>query len=118
MERPYQRPVPGPHEMRAPHHPAGGGAETARAQAHTHERDTRGLPEGQTDRARGTHRPHGMAYRRARVRDTRKGPGHGKGAQGRGQGAQVQGAGRGEVGERAGQGVGDGRRDPRHGQGA
>ena len=47
-----------------------------------------------------------------------EGPGHGKGAQGRGQGAQVQGAGRGEVGERAGQGVGDGRRDPRHGQGA
>ena len=47
-----------------------------------------------------------------------EGPGHGKGAQGRGQGAQVQGAGRGEVGERAGQGVVDGRRDPRHGQGA
>ena len=47
-----------------------------------------------------------------------EGPGHGKGAQGRGQGARVQGAGRGEVGERAGQGVGDGRRDPRHGQGA
>ena len=47
-----------------------------------------------------------------------EGSGHGKGAQGRGQGAQVQGAGRGEVGERAGQGVVDGRRDPRHGQGA
>ena len=47
-----------------------------------------------------------------------EGPGHGKGAQGHGQGAQVQGVGRGEVGERAGQGVGDGRRDPRHGQGA
>ena len=73
MERPYQRPVPGPREMRAPHHPAGGGADTARARAHTHERDTRGLPEGQPDRARGTHRPHGMAYQRARVRDTRTG---------------------------------------------
>ena len=73
VERPYQRPVPGPREMRAPHHPAGGGADTARARAHTHERDTRGLPEGQPDRARGTHRPHGMAYQRARVRDTRTG---------------------------------------------
>ena len=73
VERPYQRPVPGPREMRAPHHPAGGGANTARARAHTHERDTRGLPEGLLDRARGTHRPHGMAYQRARVRDTRTG---------------------------------------------
>ena len=73
VERPYQRPVPGPREMRAPHHPAGGGADTARARAHTHERDTRGLPEGLPDRARGTHRPHGMAYQRARVRDTRTG---------------------------------------------
>ena len=73
VERPYQRPVPGPREMRAPHHPAGGGADTARARAHTHEKDTRGLPEGQPDRARGTHRPHGMAYQRARVRDTRRG---------------------------------------------
>ena len=73
MERPYQRQVPGPRDMRAPHHPAGGGADTARARAHTHERDTRGLPEGQPDRARGTHRPHGMAYQRARVRDTRTG---------------------------------------------
>ena len=49
------------------------GADTARARAHTHEKDTRGLPEGQPDRARGTHRPHGMAYQRARVRDTRTG---------------------------------------------
>ena len=73
MERPYQRPVPGPREMRAPHHPGGGGADTARARAHTHEKDTRGLPEGQPDQARGTHRPHGMAYQRASVRDTRTG---------------------------------------------
>ena len=50
VERPYQRPVPGPREMRTPHHPGGGGADTARARAHTHERDTRGLPEGQPDR--------------------------------------------------------------------
>ena len=53
--------------------PRGGGADTARARAHTHERDTRGLPEGQPDRARGTHRPRQMAYQRARVRDTRMG---------------------------------------------
>ena len=49
------------------------GADTARARAHTHEKDTRGPPEGQPDRARGTHRPPGMAYQRARVRDTRTG---------------------------------------------
>ena len=53
--------------------PRGGGADAAGARAHTHERDTRGLPEGQPDRARGTHRPRGMAYQRARVRDTRTG---------------------------------------------
>ena len=49
------------------------GADTARARAHTHEKDTRGPPEGQPDRGRGTHRPHGMAYQRARIRDTRTG---------------------------------------------
>ena len=73
VERPYQRPVPGPRELRTPHHPGGGGADTARARAHTHEGDTRGQPEGQPDRARGTQRPRGMAYQRARVRDTRTG---------------------------------------------
>ena len=73
MERLYQRPVPGPREVRTPHNPGGGGADAARARAHTHERGTPGLPEGQLDRARGTHRPRGMAYQRARVRDTRKG---------------------------------------------
>ena len=51
----------------------GGGADTARAREHTHGRDTRGLPERQPDRARGTHRPRGMVYQRARVRDTRTG---------------------------------------------
>ena len=70
VERPYQRPVPGPREVRTPHHPAGG-ADAAGARAHTHAKGTRGLPGGQPDRARGTHRPHGMAYQRARVRDTR-----------------------------------------------
>ena len=49
------------------------GTDTARARAHTHKKDTRGPPEGQPDRARGTHRPHGMAYQRARIRDTRTG---------------------------------------------
>ena len=71
VERPYQRPVPGPRELRTPHHSGGGGAEVAGARAHTHAKDTRGLPEGQPDQACGTHRPRGMAYQRARVRDTR-----------------------------------------------
>ena len=48
VERPYQRPVPGPGEMRAPHHPAGGGADTARARAHT-----RKAHAGTTGRATG-----------------------------------------------------------------
>ena len=73
VERPYQRPVPGPREVRTPHHPGGGGADAAGARAHTHAKGTRGLPEGQPDRARGTHRPRGMVYQRARVRDTRTG---------------------------------------------
>ena len=73
MERPYQRPVPGPREVRTPHHRGGGGADAAGARAHTHAKGTRGLPEGQPDRARRTHRPRGMAYQRARVRDTRTG---------------------------------------------
>ena len=71
--RPYQRPVPGPREVRTPHHPGGGGADTTGARAHTHIEGTRGLPEGQPDRARGTHRPRGMAYQRATLRDTRTG---------------------------------------------
>ena len=53
--------------------PRGGGADTAGAQAHTHAKGTRGLPEGQPDRDCGTHRPRGMAYQRTRVRDTRTG---------------------------------------------
>ena len=52
MVRPYQRPVPGPREVRTPHHRGGGGADTAGARAHTHVKGTRGLPEGQPDRAR------------------------------------------------------------------
>ena len=73
MERPYQRPVPGLRGVRTPHHPGGGGADVAGVRAHTHAKGTRGLPEGQPDRARGTHRPRGMAYQRARVRDNRTG---------------------------------------------
>ena len=73
VERPYQRPVPGPREVRTPHHLGGGGADAAGARAHTHAKGMRGLPEGQPDRARGTHRPRGMAYQRARVRDSQKG---------------------------------------------
>ena len=73
MVWPYQRPVPGPGEVRTPHHPGGGRADAAGARAHTHAKGTRGLPEGQPDRARGTHRPRGMAYQRARIRNTRTG---------------------------------------------
>ena len=53
--------------------PRGGGADAGGARAHTYAKGTRGLPEGQPDRARGTHRPLGMVYQRARVRDTRTG---------------------------------------------
>ena len=53
--------------------PRGGGVDAAGARAHTHAKGTRGLPEGQPDRARGTHRPRGMAYQRARVRDNQTG---------------------------------------------
>ena len=74
VERPYQRPVPGLRKVRTPHHQGGGRADAAGAQTHTHAKGTRGLPEGQPDRARGTHRPRRMAYQRARVRDTRTGP--------------------------------------------
>ena len=45
----------------------------ARVRAHTHAEGARGLPQGQADRARGTHRPRGMAYQQARVRDIRTG---------------------------------------------
>ena len=47
------------------------GADDVRARAHTHAKDTRGIREGQPHQARGTHRPHGRAYQRARVRDIR-----------------------------------------------
>ena len=62
----------------------GGEADAAGARAHTHAKGTRGLPEGQSDRARGTHRPRGMAYQRARVRDTRTGRQRGTRGAGRG----------------------------------
>ena len=48
VERPYQRPVPGPREVRTPHHPGGGRADAAGARAHTHERNA-----GTTRRATG-----------------------------------------------------------------
>ena len=51
----------------------GGGADAPRARARTHTKETRGKPEGQPDRARGTHRPNGMAYQQARIRDAQTG---------------------------------------------
>ena len=53
--------------------PRGGGADAVGARAHAHAKDTRGLPEGQPNRARGTNRPRWMAYQRARVGDIRTG---------------------------------------------
>ena len=74
LERPYGRPAPEPRVVRAPQRPGGGGgAYAAGARAHTHATDTWRGPEGQPDRARGTHRPHGIAYRQAKGRDTRAG---------------------------------------------
>ena len=75
MEQPYQRRARGPREVRAPHQPGegGGSAGPAGARAHTETKNTRGIPERQSDRARGTHRPRGMVYQRARARDTQTG---------------------------------------------
>ena len=41
VERPYQRPVPGPRKVRTPHHPGGGGR-TPRERERTHTKGTRG----------------------------------------------------------------------------
>ena len=41
VERPYQRPVPGPREVRTPHHP-GGGERTPRERERTHTQRARG----------------------------------------------------------------------------
>ena len=51
MERPYQRPVPGPREMRAPHHPAGSGhRESASAHTRKGHAGTTGRPTGPSAR--------------------------------------------------------------------
>ena len=57
MERPYQRPVPGPREMRTPHHPGGGGADTANRER-THTKGTHGdyRKGNRTERAERTDR--------------------------------------------------------------
>ena len=49
MERPYQRPAPGPRGVRAPHQPGeeGGGKRTPRERERTHTQRTRGeYPKG------------------------------------------------------------------------
>ena len=74
MEGPYLRPAQMLRMVRAPHWPGQGGcANTTAAGVHTHTTGTRRRAEGQLDRARGTHRPHGMAYQQAKERDTRMG---------------------------------------------
>ena len=42
VERPYQRPVPGPREVRTPHGPGGVGGRTPRERERTHTKGTRG----------------------------------------------------------------------------
>ena len=68
VERPYQRPAP---EPRRTDPGRGGRADAARARAHAHTKGMRRIPEGQPDRARGTHGPHGVAYQQARIKDSR-----------------------------------------------
>ena len=57
VERPYQRPVPGPGEVRTPHHP-GGGERTPRERERTHTKGTRGDYQkgNRTERAERTDR--------------------------------------------------------------
>ena len=75
LERPNWRPAPEPRVVHAPQRPPGGGGDAyaAGAGTHTHATDTRRGPKGQPDRARGTHRRHGIAYWQANGRDTRAG---------------------------------------------
>ena len=105
-------------ELRASHGSAerGTGGDRGSAQEHAQGagQGTRGREQGRSSRGGQS----AGSGRRDSGQGAGKGPGHGKGAQGRGQGVEVQGAERGTVGERAGQGVADRGRDPRHGQGA
>ena len=58
MELPYQRPVPGPREVRTPHHPEGGGGLTPREHECTHTKGARGDYQkgNRTERAERTDR--------------------------------------------------------------
>ena len=58
VERPYQRPVPGPREVRTPHHSGGGGGRTPRERERTHTKGTRGDYQkgNRTERAERTDR--------------------------------------------------------------
>ena len=74
MDHPYQRPARGPREERAQQDRGRWlDANTAGARAQKRTTDTWRAPEGQPDRARGMHRPHGPAYQQARARDIRTG---------------------------------------------
>ena len=72
VERPYQRPVPGPREVRTPHHPGGGRGRRGSASAHTRKGHA-----GTTGRATGPSSRNAQTawngVQRARVRDTRTG---------------------------------------------
>ena len=58
VERPYRRPVPGPREVRTPHHPGRGGERTPRERERTHTQRARGDYQkgNQTDLAERTDR--------------------------------------------------------------
>ena len=73
VERPYQRPVPGPREVRTPHYREGGGADAAVARAHTHAKGTRGLPEGQQTAWNGVPASEGKGHPDRTARHTQRG---------------------------------------------
>ena len=74
LERPYQRPARGPLKGRAQNNNSTGERRPPRVREHTNTQQTRGAHQnGQPDRARGTHRPYGMAYQQTRTRGTRMG---------------------------------------------
>ena len=81
MERPYQRPVPGPREVRTPHHPGGGGsgrrgstsAHTRRWHAGTTRRATRPSSWNAQTAWNGVQASEGKGHPDGTARDTQRG---------------------------------------------
>ena len=78
VERPDQRPVPGPREMRTPHHPGGAGERTPRERERTHTKGTRGdyRKGNRTERAERTDRVEWRTSERGQGTPGRDGPPH------------------------------------------